>query len=41
MFETVKRLFAKTGNKEVVANAVKKGWITQEQYKVITGEELA
>lgn len=40
MFETIKRLYAKTGNKTVVENAVKKGWITEEQYKQIIGEEV-
>ena len=39
MFETIKRLYAKTGNAALVENAVKKGWITEEQYKEITGEE--
>lgn len=38
MFETVKRLYAKTGDKTLVANAVKKGWITKEQYTEITGD---
>ena len=38
MFETIKRLYAKTGNAAIAANAVKKGWITQEQYREITGE---
>ena len=37
MFETIKRLYAKTGNVELVENAVKKGWITEEQFKEITG----
>ena len=32
MFETIKRLYAKTGDKTIVANAVKKGWITEEQF---------
>ena len=41
MFETIKRLYAKTGDKAVVANAVKKGWITKEQYREITGEVYA
>ena len=41
MFETIKRLYAKTGDKTVVANAVKKGWITEEQYLAITGEVYA
>lgn len=39
MFETIKRLYAKTGDKTLVANAVKKGWITEEQYEEIIGEE--
>lgn len=39
MFNTIKRLYIKTGNKVVVANAVVKGWITEEQYKLITGED--
>lgn len=38
MFETIKRLYAKTKDKSVVANAVKKGWITVGQYAIITGE---
>ena len=39
MFETIKRLYSKTGNVTLVENAVKKGWITEEQYKEITGED--
>lgn len=39
MFETIKRLYAKTGNKTLVENALKKGWITEEQYKEITGKD--
>ena len=39
MFATIKRLYAKTGDKTVVGNAVKKGWITKEQYKEIVGED--
>lgn len=39
MFATIKRLYAKTGDKTLVENAVKKGWITEEQYKVIVGED--
>lgn len=39
MFETIKRLYAKTGDKTLVANAVKKSWITEEQYKAITGDD--
>ena len=38
MFETIKRLYAKTGNTAVVDRAVKKGWITQDDYKRIVGE---
>ena len=41
MFETIKRLYAKTGNTALVENAVKKGWITREQYKEITGKDYA
>lgn len=37
MFETIKRLYAKTGNPEVVTRAVAKGWITQEQADSILG----
>lgn len=39
MFSTIKRLYSKTKNKEIVANAVKKGWITDEEYYKITGED--
>lgn len=38
MFETIKRLYAKTKDKTLVANAVKKTWITKEQYQEITGK---
>lgn len=38
MYATIKRLYAKTGDKTLVANAVKKGWITEAQYEEITGE---
>ena len=38
MFETIKRLYAKTGDKTLVANAVKKGWIIEEEYEEIAGE---
>lgn len=37
MFEAIKRLFENTENAIAVKNAVKKGWITGEQYKEITG----
>lgn len=39
MFDTIKRLYTKTGNKTLVRNAVLKSWITEDQYKQITGEE--
>ena len=40
-FEKVKNYYD-TGlwNKEMVRNAVVKGWITAEEYKVITGEDF-
>lgn len=38
MFETIKRLYAKTGNAAIVDKAVKKGWITEDDYKRIVGE---
>ena len=37
MFETIKRLYIKTSNEAIVANAVVKGWITNEQYTEIVG----
>lgn len=39
MFARIKALYTKTKNKEVVANAVKKNYITSEQYKEIVGED--
>ena len=38
MFNTIKRLYTKTQDKTLVENAVKKGWITAEQYEEIIGE---
>lgn len=38
MFDTIKRLYKDTQNITVVVNAVKKGWITADQYTEITGE---
>lgn len=35
MFETIKRLYVKTGNPEVITKAVEKGWITQEEADTI------
>lgn len=39
MFETIKRIYKKTGNAELVRRAVEKGWISREQACAITGEE--
>ena len=39
MFATIKRLYTKTRDVAIVANAVKKGWITEAQYTEITGQE--
>lgn len=39
MFDAITRLYTKLGNKTLVANAVKKLWITKEDYKLIVGEE--
>ena len=33
MYETIKRLYTKTGNAAVVEKAVKKGWITEDEGK--------
>lgn len=38
MFETIKRLYNKTKNIVLVANAVKKGWITELNHYEITGQ---
>lgn len=38
MYNTIKRLYAKTGDGTVVENAVKKGWITREQADEILGK---
>jgi len=35
MFETIKRLYAETGDTEVVTKAVEKGWITQIEAELI------
>ena len=39
MFETIKRLYSKSGDSVIVSNAVKKWWITAEQYEEITGDK--
>ena len=38
MYETIKRLYARTGNTAVVDKAVKKGWITEDEGKRIVVE---
>lgn len=38
MYNTIKRLYEKTKNTNIVKNAVIKGWITINQYEEITGE---
>lgn len=38
MLESIKRIYGKTQNRKLVENAVKKGWITQEQANEITRE---
>lgn len=39
-FETVKKYYDdKLWNKTKVRNAVVKGWITEEEFKLITGED--
>lgn len=38
MFNTIKRLYEKTGNKEIVDNALSKGWITEDQRDLIIGK---
>ncbi len=39
MFDSVKRLYEKYGNKTIVKNAVLKSWLTAGDYQLITGEE--
>lgn len=41
MFNTMKRLWDKTKDATVIANAVKKGYITPEQYELIVGEKYS
>lgn len=38
MFDSVKRLYKKFGNKTIVKNAVLKSWLTAEEYELIVGE---
>lgn len=37
MYETIKRLYSKTCNEEVVTRAKEKGWITSEEADEILG----
>ena len=39
MFDSVKRLYEKFGNKTIVKNAVLKSWLTAEEYRLITDDE--
>jgi hypothetical protein len=38
MFETIKRIYKNTKNKQLVVNAVIKGFISKEDYQQIVGE---
>jgi len=40
MYDAIVRIYSKTENKDVVQNAVFKGWISAMQYKEITSEQL-
>ena len=40
MFKTIQRLYQKTKSKTVVRNAVLQNYITEEDYKKITGEDF-
>lgn len=37
MFETIKRIYKNTGDKNIVTKAYNKGWITEDQKKEILG----
>lgn len=39
MFNSIKRLYEKMKNKNIVVNAVIKGWLTTQEYEEITGED--
>lgn len=39
MIRTLKRIYAETGNVDYLKAAVKKRWITAEEYKEITGQD--
>lgn len=38
MFETIKRIYKKTGNVDAVEKALQKGWITEEEKAEILEE---
>ena len=39
MIDALIRIYNKTNNKNLIKAAVIKGWITPEEYKLITGED--
>lgn len=39
MIDALIRIYNKTNNKNLIKAAVVKGWITTEEYKMITGED--
>lgn len=39
MYNSILRLYKKTGNKDVVTKALEKGWITEAEANEILGEE--
>lgn len=40
MFASIKRIYLKTGNKNVVTKALAKGWITEEEAEYILSLEV-
>lgn len=40
MYQSIRRIYIKTGNAEYVINAYNKGWITEEQKNKILAIEL-
>ena len=38
MYRTIKRIYEKTKDAEIVVKALEKGWITEDQKKEILGE---
>lgn len=41
MYETIKRIYAKTGNQDVVYKAVERGWISVREGESIMGMTAA